>query len=114
VQGRDFAAHLPGWSSVQPSPSQIPDAHSVAARQAAPSALLDCAGVAEPSPGWFGGGDGWSGGESSTRPGSLVVGGISLGPGAGGGLDELEQAAITSASSKIGFAMPTAYTPPDE
>jgi hypothetical protein len=112
VQALDFGAHVPGLSSVQPSPSQIPEAHSVPARHAAPSALLDGAGFEERSGG--GGGDGWSGGESSTAPGSCVCGGPPLGPGAGGGLDELEQAAITSASTKIGFAMATAYTPPDE
>jgi hypothetical protein len=96
----------PGRSDAQPSPSQTPEAHSVPAVQVAPSARDACCAVSGP---WFGGGAGWSGGSSSTAPGSLVVGGVSFGDAAGACIAELEHAATASAIRKLRISMSTAY-----
>src|SRR5687768_2015507 len=46
VQPRAVGAHVPGLSSVQPSPSQVPDSHSLASKHEAPAgfALVDGGG----------------------------------------------------------------------
>src|SRR6185436_3034949 len=127
VHARDPGAQVPGRSSVQPSPSQIPEAHSGPARHAAPVGLPDGWAGAAPLPCASappGGGLGCSGGSSCTAPGSLVSGGVSVGVGGRGGApDGEEQPAAASATasetstsggSDILKAMVTAYTPPGE
>ncbi len=109
-------AHLPGWSAPQPSPSQVPEVHSVLSRQAAPSALPAPAGtgVKPPPPVSGGGGAGGIAVVSWVAPGSFVVGGVSVGSG-----EEVlvrvagEQAASTRPISMIRTGMAASYTPHD-